>query len=210
MDRRILILLALLGAGSCTTRNPVYRPEPGPDGSLPADDRGQPPLRSDAWSDLMSRPDIIAPPTCGNGFCQPAKGETCQNCPRDCGQCCGNGKCEPLFGESCQTCPADCECTKCLELEAQYAQTLQQAKSCSPMRSALQCEAIVQDAIACGCPTRVNSAHKQAITLLGQLQQQYQNEKCQKGPCLGGPCPIPIFAICMPTASGTGGSCVDQ
>ena len=43
--------------------------------------------------------------TCGNGFC--TEGETCENCPLDCGRCpiCGDGLCEP--GE-CETCPADC------------------------------------------------------------------------------------------------------
>ncbi len=43
---------------------------------------------------------------CGNGTCNPAVGENCNNCPGDCGPCCGNGLCD--FGEHCATCFVDC------------------------------------------------------------------------------------------------------
>jgi hypothetical protein len=46
-------------------------------------------------------------PVCGDGICDP--GESCSNCPADCGTCspvCGNGICEA--GETCSNCPADC------------------------------------------------------------------------------------------------------
>lgn len=51
---------------------------------------------------------------CGNLVCD--AGETCNNCPTDCGECtalpsCGDGKCDIDLGESCSTCPTDCgEC----------------------------------------------------------------------------------------------------
>ncbi len=52
------------------------------------------------------------PPSCGNGWCQPDKGETCSNCQKDCGPCnpeCGDGYCSGW--EDCYNCPWDCgEC----------------------------------------------------------------------------------------------------
>src|SRR5206468_61467 len=45
---------------------------------------------------------------CGNGTCEPARGEDCATCSADCGSCCGNGTCEPGFGETCTSCPGDC------------------------------------------------------------------------------------------------------
>lgn len=53
------------------------------------------------------------PPSCGNGYCQPGKGETCETCPKDCGPCnpeCGDGYCTEGW-EDCYSCPWDCgEC----------------------------------------------------------------------------------------------------
>ena len=46
-------------------------------------------------------------PWCGSGVC--GGGETCANCPADCGKCppvCGDGAC--TTGETCAMCPADC------------------------------------------------------------------------------------------------------
>src|SRR5439155_12432648 len=43
----------------------------------------------------------------GNGVCDAPCGETCANCPADCGPCnCGDRRCDP--GEDTTTCPADC------------------------------------------------------------------------------------------------------
>ncbi len=44
--------------------------------------------------------------TCGDGLCAVTQGETCTNCPGDCGACCPNGQCDN--GETCETCAADC------------------------------------------------------------------------------------------------------
>jgi hypothetical protein len=53
----------------------------------------------------------VIPPDCGDGQCRAEDGESCLNCPDDCGWCtaCGNGLCE--LGEppeNAQTCPLDC------------------------------------------------------------------------------------------------------
>jgi hypothetical protein len=48
--------------------------------------------------------------SCGNKSCDGSSGETCQNCPQDCGACpvvCGDGVCQA--GETCQSCPQDCK-----------------------------------------------------------------------------------------------------
>ena len=48
-------------------------------------------------------------PPCGDGFC--FEGESCFDCPFDCGECCGDGTCTPDHEETCATCAADCgEC----------------------------------------------------------------------------------------------------
>lgn len=49
------------------------------------------------------------PASCGDSVC--GDGEDCLSCPGDCGACpasCGNKKCEPALGESCKGCPTDC------------------------------------------------------------------------------------------------------
>jgi cysteine-rich repeat protein len=50
---------------------------------------------------------------CGNSTCEPGLGETCYNCPGDCGDCCGNGACDLNLGEDCTSCPGDCMRANC-------------------------------------------------------------------------------------------------
>lgn len=78
---------------------------------------------SAAWQDIYSCAQlskvvkyelsaVAVPPTCGNGTC--GAGETCNNCPQDCGSCpisCGNGACDN--GETCSTCSQDCGACAC-------------------------------------------------------------------------------------------------
>ncbi len=52
----------------------------------------------------------VEQPWCGDHRCESDIGETCFNCPADCGLCCGNGKCETNYNENCATCLADCGC----------------------------------------------------------------------------------------------------
>jgi hypothetical protein len=90
-----LIVLVAAVVSACGARadltNPdqVYLPDSGlPDGIMPP------------------------PPTCGDGMCN--NGETCENCPIDCGFCmgCGDGMCTGM--ENCLNCPQDCgSCPTC-------------------------------------------------------------------------------------------------
>ncbi|MCA9539660.1 MAG: chitobiase/beta-hexosaminidase C-terminal domain-containing protein, partial [Myxococcales bacterium] len=48
------------------------------------------------------------PASCGDAAC--GEGESCENCPADCGACCGDAACVADHGENCATCPADCGC----------------------------------------------------------------------------------------------------
>lgn len=51
---------------------------------------------------------------CGDGMCVEQIGESCANCPFDCGECepienyCGNNYCDILVGETCEICEDDC------------------------------------------------------------------------------------------------------
>jgi N-acetylneuraminic acid mutarotase len=51
---------------------------------------------------------IDPPAVCGDDACEP--GESCLDCPADCGFCCGDLRCLSEHGEDCATCPADCGC----------------------------------------------------------------------------------------------------
>lgn len=71
-------------------------------------DGGQPCEVGDTCSDTETCTNDV-PVTCPNGTC--GAGETCSNCPGDCGKCppglyCGDNSCNN--GEDCSTCPADC------------------------------------------------------------------------------------------------------
>jgi len=57
----------------------------------------------------VGEPSVCNPlPSCGRNGCEPAKGETCNNCATDCGDCCGDNTCTSGYGEDCETCPEDC------------------------------------------------------------------------------------------------------
>jgi cysteine-rich repeat protein len=67
----------------------------------------------------------VVPKFCGDGECSAIDGETCTNCPGDCGACvpyCGDGTC---YGdETCSSCPGDCgECTPSCSLTNKYWST---------------------------------------------------------------------------------------
>jgi hypothetical protein len=46
-------------------------------------------------------------PSCGDGVCEPSRGETGTSCAADCAPACGDAVCEP--GETQDACPSDCQ-----------------------------------------------------------------------------------------------------
>lgn len=77
------------------------------DDAAPNDDTGQNP---DATGDLAGdSTSSDSSSGCGDGKCSGGAGESCLNCPADCGACpafCGNATCDS--GETCSSCAADC------------------------------------------------------------------------------------------------------
>jgi hypothetical protein len=65
-----------------------------------AGDRGQPSL----WP--YSPP--FPAPSCGDGVCEPSRGETGASCPADCPVHCGDRVCQAGEGETQDVCPSDC------------------------------------------------------------------------------------------------------
>ena len=59
-------------------------------------------------TDVVGNIEPPAPDYCGNGACEPLRGEDATTCPADCGSVvnCGNGVCDPE--EDATTCPMDC------------------------------------------------------------------------------------------------------
>jgi hypothetical protein len=51
----------------------------------------------------------FALPGCGDGVCEPSRGESSATCAADCVASCGNAVCEPALGESYVQCPGDCD-----------------------------------------------------------------------------------------------------
>jgi hypothetical protein len=86
--------------------------EGGPDGITPPNEGGVP----------EGGDDFRPPPHCGDHSCD--DGETCSNCPQDCGLCpsCGDGKCDN--GETCNSCPQDCgSCPDCPDGKCEASET---------------------------------------------------------------------------------------
>jgi hypothetical protein len=90
----------------------VTNPEGGSDVIIPPNEGGRP----------EGGDDFRPPPHCGDHVCD--DGETCSNCPQDCGLCasCGDGKCDN--GETCNSCPQDCgSCPLCPDGKCEASET---------------------------------------------------------------------------------------
>ena len=90
-------------------------PDADPDADADADADSDADTDTDADSDTDSDPpvDTGLPPGCGDLTC--GGGESCVDCPVDCGPCeasCDpDGACDATAGETCMACPADCDTT---------------------------------------------------------------------------------------------------
>ena len=93
----------------------------------------------------------------------------------------------------------------CSVLEKEYQAALTRARSCSPKQEG-QCQVQVSSALACGCPTYVNTGAEQLATLVKEYQKLNCARFCPQILCVypgeGGHCTL--------DDSDSGGTCHDQ
>ena len=133
-------------------------------------------------------------PLCGDGSCQTTGGETCVNCPADCGVCgasCGDGSCQPSAGETCSNCPGDCGSCSCTHSTCATGDAMDAA--CS------QCTQIV-------CPLRPSCCEQQWDSACVQLATANCAGGCGQGTCGDGKCNYPQenCSSCSPDCGGCG------
>jgi uncharacterized protein YkwD len=96
-----------------------------------------------------------ATPTCGDAFC--AAGESCTQCPEDCGACpatCPNGTCDAA-DETCTNCPEDCGmcAPTCGDMACNGAETCSTCPGdcgmCAPMCGDATCNAPMETCVNC-------------------------------------------------------------
>jgi len=96
----------------------------------------------------------------------------------------------------------------CDALAAAYSAALVHAKSCTTDLDP-QCTKLVDDNLACPCPTFVWQFSPEVKTL-ASLEQQWQTGGCAK-PCPNDSCIVPQSANCVPgDPSGDFGGCEDK
>jgi hypothetical protein len=66
----------------------------------------------------------------------------------------------------------------CEQIEADYTVALQQAQSCAPTMSSLQCTELVSVGLVCACPEALNARRPDAIALTLLLQAEYLQADC--------------------------------
>jgi hypothetical protein len=86
-------------------------------------------------------------PVCGNSKCE-APYESCSSCPSDCGPCCGNGTCDQIYGETCNSCPGDCGPCSCGNGQCETSNG-EDCQNCS--KDCGKCEAMCQSHSWPGC-----------------------------------------------------------
>ena len=151
-------------------------------------------LDDQAFACVCRDPDRCA--RCGDGLCDPNRGENCDTCPQDCGctspqrcfngRCqlsCGNGFCER--GEDCQNCPQDCSCPSGQNCENGRC-SLCGNGNCDLGEDCTTCP------LDCVCPSRSGCVLGRCVpATCGNLRcEPQENENCQNCPedcaCYGG------------------------
>ena len=102
------------------------------------------------------------------------------------------------------TCAGGASCT---QIRADYTAAVAAAKKCAPMLPVVQCTAVVEKDLACGCSTAVNQTNVIEYAKLVALQQQWKAQQCDQQPwaCPAIPCPSVSTGKCDATTS----QCVD-
>lgn len=106
-------------------------------------------------------------------------------------------------GDGCNTCHCledgvvSCTmigCSVCQDIESEYAQALEQAKSCDPHQPN-HCSEVLVEGLVCGCEAFVNPERADAIAQVKALQKQYGAGQCGEGVACGA-CLPPLSARC--------------
>jgi hypothetical protein len=106
-------------------------------------------------------------------------------------------------GDDCNTChclengQVTCtmvECTVCDDIASEYADALEQAKSCDP-HEANPCSRVIVEGLVCSCETYVNPRQTEAIARLQALREPYAAGQCSQGTTCG-ECQPPLGARC--------------
>jgi len=94
----------------------------------------------------------------------------------------------------------------CETLDSAYVEALSLAKDCNPALSVEQCVELVDDELACPCPTFVNPFNEEALQLLAELADQWASLDCgDEVVCPGEVCTDVQGSGCNPDT----GQCID-
>lgn len=168
--------------------------------------------RSDCqWTPGVCTSGCTGPTCCKAGTCQPKSippvCPTIAPLPPD---YCKGGTVVPkydtkgcLVGYDCTTSPT----VTCADVGAAYLSALKAAKVCNPlsMTAVVQCGTIVDDQLACPCPTTVNSLSTSELAKLKSFKQQWVSLGCDKQqPACGRAClAVSGTGTCVSASTGT-------
>jgi hypothetical protein len=86
-------------------------------------------------------------------------------------------------------------CAACSMIDEAHYKAVEDAKRCDPTRDLLQCTALVDSGLTCGCPSYVNSEAGTALVQLKELQIKWEQAQCRQNVVCGA-CAEVVGAYC--------------